>query len=94
MLYEINDCLMRLCRILNPVLYTISGKFEQDPAISAPLLPGLQAVARLPALQTVPNEFRFRKTQLARERNRVVHALHQATVLINEKIRQIEALLK
>ena len=93
-LHEVNTCLMRLSRSLNPVLYTIAGKFEQDPAVSAPLLPGLQAAARLPALQTAPNEFKFLKTQLVRERHRVVHALHQATVLIKEKTQQIEALLK
>lgn len=92
--HEINDCLMRVSRLLNPILYSKAGKFEQDPAASMTLLPGLQLAARLSSLQPESNEFRFLKTQLVRERNRVVYAFYEAITLLTEKTHQIEALLK
>jgi len=77
-LARINGCLMKLSRILNPVLYTISGKFDHPPAVPTPLLPVLQPVSRLVSLDPDSDEFKFLRTQLARDRNRVSHALSLA----------------
>lgn len=77
-LARINGCLMKLSRILNPVLYTIAGKFDHPPAVPTPLLPVLQPVSQLAALDPDSDEFRFLRTQLVRDRNRVSHALSLA----------------
>jgi len=93
-LQKINNCLMGVSRTLNSVLYSKTGKFEQDPAGFWQLLPGLQPATQLPKLDPRSNEFRFLKTQLVRERNRVVHAFCEAITLLTEKALQIEARLK
>jgi hypothetical protein len=93
-LHEVNTCLMRVSRTLNSVLYSKSGRFEQDPAGFWQLLPGLQPTIQLPNLDLRSNEFRFLKTQLVRERNRVVHAFCEAITLLTEKTHQIKAILK
>ena len=74
----------RLSRILNPALYTMSGAYDQDPALQVPLLPGLSRAAVLTVLD--PGERRRHAsslTRLVRERNRVVDALESATVEAN-----------
>lgn len=75
----LNRVLMALSRILNPVLYTIEGPYDHDPALQAPMLPGLQAVRRLAALPADADEHGFLRTRLVRERNRVADALANAT---------------
>ena len=90
----INAYLMKLCRAINPVLFTTSGKFKQDPAISFPFLPGLQPATSLPRFPSDSDEQRFLKTGLIRERNRVVHALHHAINLLVELNTQLKTLLK
>jgi N-acetylated-alpha-linked acidic dipeptidase len=75
---RINNCLVKLSRILNPVLYTISGMFDHPPAVPTPLLPVLQPVSRLASLGPGSDEFKFLRTQLVRDRNRVSHALSVA----------------
>ena len=54
----VNDALMRLSRILNPVIYSASGRFHHDPAEWSPImratgqhtLAALQKAGGLPAL--------------------------------------------
>ncbi len=76
---RLNRGLMALSRILNPVLYTVEGPYDHDPALQAPMLPGLQAVRRLVALTPDSDECGFLRTRLVRERNRVSDALASAT---------------
>lgn len=76
---RLNRGLMALSRILNPVLYTIEGPYDHDPALQAPMLPGLQAVRHLAALPPDSDEYGFLRTRLVRERNRVSDALETAS---------------
>ena len=80
---DLNEGLMAVSRIINPVLYTVSGDFDQDPALQLPMLPGLQPTKRLAGLVPADDEYRFLKTRLVRERNRMVDALHRATAEVD-----------
>jgi N-acetylated-alpha-linked acidic dipeptidase len=76
---RLNRGLMALSRIINPVLYTVEGPYDHDPALQAPMLPGLQAAKKLAALDPHSDDYGFLSTRLVRERNRVADALHNAT---------------
>lgn len=75
---RLNRGLMAISRIINPVLYTVEGPYDHDSALQVPMLPGLQAVRRLAALDERSDEYGFLRTRLVRERNRVADALANA----------------
>jgi hypothetical protein len=79
----INNCLMGVSRILIPVTYTTSGQFEQDLALPTPALPGLQPLRRLAEIEPGSHEYHLLVQKLRRERNRVEHAILEATQLID-----------
>jgi N-acetylated-alpha-linked acidic dipeptidase len=91
---RLNDTLMRLSRVLTPVIYSQSGRFHHDPAEWSPImratgqytLPALSKAAALPELAGRP-EFGFLRAQAVRERNRVVAALEEARRLAEETLR-------
>jgi hypothetical protein len=72
---RLNRGLMALSRLLNPPLYTVEGPYDHDPALQAPMLPGLQAVKRLATLPPTSDEYGFLRTRLVRERNRVADTI-------------------
>lgn len=84
-----NALVMRLGRVLNPTMYSASGRFHHDPAEWTPMLrakteyrlSGLAKVAALHELEGRPEQA-FLRAQLVRERNRVIAALHDASTLI------------
>jgi hypothetical protein len=84
-----NDTLIRLGRVLNPVLYSRAGRFQHDPAEWSPimrargsaLLPGLARAVALPDL-VGRDEHGFLAAQLTREGNRVRAAIDEARALI------------
>jgi hypothetical protein len=80
----INTLHLRLSRLLNPVLFTIVGPYEFDPALQLPVLPGLARAAELPALEG--NDAGFLRTELVRQKNRVMDTLHTATTMIRDVI--------
>jgi hypothetical protein len=80
----LNRGLMQLSRIINPVLYTATNDFDQDPALQLPMLPALQGARQMPALPQHSNDHGFLRTRLVREHNRVVMALEEATEVANE----------
>ncbi len=90
---RLNTLLMRLSRILNPVIYSQSGRFSHDPAEWSPImrataqhtLPGLRMAAELPRLAG-QFEYGFLRAQVVREMNRVVATLREATRLIEESL--------
>ena len=86
-----NVGLLRLCRRLNAALYTISGDYDQDPALQVPLLPGLSRATDLLALDPTSDAARFLTTRLVRERNRVVDALRAASDDATRLIAELEA---
>ena len=66
-----NDVLLRIGRALVSVMYSKEGRFRQDPALDAPLLPGLAEVAA--ARGTAPEG--VLRTEAVRARNAVEDAL-------------------
>jgi hypothetical protein len=85
----LNAGLLSLTRILNPVLYTEAGEFDQDPAIQLPMLPGLRRAKNLTEHERGTSERLFLETALMRQRNRVNYALRRA----NEAAEQLLARL-
>lgn len=81
----VNGTIMRLSRVLNPVLYSQSGRFQHDPADWLPsmknsagqVLPGLSRAVALPQLAG-EFEYGFLRAQMVRERNRLVTAQREA----------------
>jgi hypothetical protein len=76
--------LMRLSRMLVPLLYTGGDRFDHDLAVGIPPLAGLDPARRLTAMDAGADDTRFQVAALVRERNRVLHALDQATELAEE----------
>jgi len=74
----VNQTGIDLSRLLNPVLFTIAGPYEFDPALQLPILPGLARAAELATLDPASSEYRFLRTWLVRQRNRVADTLRQA----------------
>lgn len=73
---RINQTLMRLSRLLIPVLYTLSGPYGQDAARGSAQLPGLQDSSRLS--EEDDDKRGFLVTRLIRERNRLADAVRSA----------------
>ena len=78
---RLNDGLKWLTRIVNPVLFTVNGPYDMDPALQMGVLPGLSGIQQLVNLDPESSDYRFLKTKLVRQRNRVEDALVQATML-------------
>ena len=93
LLRSVNDHLMRVSRDINPVLYTISGRFDQDPAVSTPMLPGLQQITTLATSNPESSEYKFLRTRLGRERNRASDALTHARGRLHEAAQRVSVLL-
>jgi len=87
----VNSAYMKLSRTLVPVLFTQSGRYDQDPAADAPFFPGLQAAAKLTDSKLDTNERGFLLAQLTRERNRISDALDQALDHINTCLMHLKA---
>ncbi|HVB09299.1 MAG TPA: M28 family peptidase [Bacillota bacterium] len=75
-----NRALVGVGRALIPVNYARSGLFDHDLAVPTAVLPGLQAAKDLTGLKGDMKE--FTRTRLVRERNRLVHALREATAAV------------
>lgn len=91
---QFNRGLMALSRIINPVLYTVEGPYDHDPALQTPMLPGLQAVKQLAALDPNSNEHGFLYTRLLRERNRISDALQNALAHVEFLLQQVGPIAK
>jgi len=76
-----NGCMMRISRTLNPVNYTLRGRYDQDyyGAEYVRPIPILQPVSELAALNPDSTEFKVLKTKLVRTRNAVSDAIQDAT---------------
>jgi len=85
---KLNVTLMRLSRVLNPVIYSQRGRFQHDPAEWSPIMraTGRYTLAALGRAVELPHlagktTYGFLRAQAVRERNRVVTALHEAVRL-------------
>ncbi|MFZ0215802.1 MAG: hypothetical protein WAM30_07635, partial [Candidatus Dormiibacterota bacterium] len=76
---ERNEAAKRISRIVNAALFTIDGPYEMDPALQLPVLPALAPVAELGTLDPASDAYRFLRTRLVRQRNRVQDLLLTAT---------------
>jgi len=83
---RVNRCLKQLGHILIPINYTVLGEFDHDAATPLPPIPGLQPVAQLARLEPGTDSFRFLKTELVRQSNRVAHALTRAIEAVAEVV--------
>jgi hypothetical protein len=79
-----NRTLMRLSRLLVPLLYTTGDRFAHDLAVGIPPLAGLQRARALAAMDPTADAARFAAAALVRERNRTLHALDEAAALTAE----------
>ncbi|UCD44143.1 MAG: hypothetical protein JSV27_08365, partial [Candidatus Bathyarchaeota archaeon] len=72
-----NGCMMRISRALNPVNYTLKGRYDQDyyGAEYVQPIPILQPVSELAALNPDATEFKTLNTKLVRAKNTVSDAL-------------------
>jgi hypothetical protein len=73
-----NELIADLCRLIIPVNFTESGPYDHDLALSTRPVPGLRLSDQLSSLDPDSSEFRFLRTKLVRERNRVAGALRAA----------------
>jgi len=89
MVKELNETYMKLSRVLVPVLFTRTGRYDQDAAEDSPFFPGIQDAPKLAELQE--SERGFMLTQLTRERNRISDAIDQAVFLTDETLVKLRA---
>jgi hypothetical protein len=88
---RLNAALLRIGRMLNPVVYSRRGRFFHDPAEWSPImraggryvLPGLSPAGTLASLAGT-RDYGFLRAQLLRECNRVRAALREASALALE----------
>ena len=71
-----DESLMRVARILNPILYTTGDRFVPDEAVELSLIPSLSSAAHLSTLD--PEGLELAWVDLVRGQNRVVDALESA----------------
>jgi hypothetical protein len=79
----VNQTMMALSRVLIPLFYTTGDRFHHDLAIPVAPLAGLQRARELSGMEPSSDRLRFAAAALARERNRVVHALEEAARVID-----------
>ena len=86
-----NECMMKISRTLNPVNYTLRGRYEQDyyGAEYVMPIPILQPVSKLAALNPNTSEYKALRTKLVRARNAVSDALEDATWISELTINRI-----
>jgi hypothetical protein len=70
---------MRASRALAPVYYTSGDRFVHDPALPLSAWPVLDAMRRLAKMARGSDSARFLAVSATRGRNRLAHALREAT---------------
>ena len=79
-----NGLLMDIDRMLLPVNFTANGPFEQDLALGTVPVPGLREAGQLASMDQGSDDFKFLKTKLVRQRNRIEAALRAAARKVDE----------
>jgi hypothetical protein len=74
--------LMRASRALAPVYYTSGDRFAHDPALPLPAWPVLDPLRRLAKLLPGTDDAHFVTVSATRGRNRLAHALREATTAL------------
>jgi hypothetical protein len=86
--YAANVFIMAVGRILTPVNYTKEGPFSHDLALGTAPLPGLLDVSKLEELDPETDGYKFLMVRLVRERNRIEHALIEASRRADQIVRE------
>ena len=73
--------LLDMSHAVNPVLYTMAGPFDHDPASGAFRMPGLQCVKQYAERGAESDAGRVIYTRILREKNRVITGLNAASAL-------------
>ncbi len=87
-----NGCMMKVSRIMNPVNYTLRGRYDQDyyGAEYVQPIPILRPVSELAALNPDATEYKTLRTKLVRARNAVSDALQEAVSVTEYAAEKIE----
>jgi len=75
--------LMRASRALDPVYYTSGDRFAHDPALPLPAWPVLDPLRKLAKVAPGTDSARVLAVSATRSRNRLAHALREATAALN-----------
>jgi hypothetical protein len=86
---KINECFHKLARALVPINYGAVDRFDQSRARSIPPIAVLQPVAELAKMEPGSHDFHVLETRLARERNKVCHALNEACQAVEETLAEL-----
>lgn len=73
-----NRMILRITRILNPVLYQVCSPFEHDPALGSRALPSLTPALQLKSMNPDGDRFKFTVVGLKRRINHISHQLREA----------------
>ena len=76
-----NRALLDMSHAVNPVLYTLAGPFDHDPASGAFRMPGLQCIAHYAERGPASDAGKVIYTRLVREKNRVIAGLDAASAI-------------
>lgn len=74
----VNELLRQLSRRLVPIDYTFGDRFAHDPALQPGPIPALSDLSELAGLDPESDDYRFLRSRLIRERNRVGVVLREA----------------
>ena len=86
-----NRCMMRVSRVLNPLNYTLRGRYDQDyyGAEYVQPIPILRPVSELAGLDPNSQEYKALRTKLVRARNALSDALGEATWISSYGVEKI-----
>ncbi|MBI3969434.1 MAG: M28 family peptidase [Chloroflexi bacterium] len=87
-LATLNESLVRLGNALIPLNYSKVGPFDHDLAVSISPVPTLAPAAELATLDPASREYRFLKTRLVRERNKMSAGLDEARAIVRAASRR------
>ncbi len=76
-----NRALLDMSHAVNPVLYTLAGPFDHDPASGAFRLPGLQCIGHFVERGPESDSGRVIYTRVLREKNRIIAGLGAASAI-------------
>jgi hypothetical protein len=88
-----NGCIKRMSRVMNPVLYTLRGRYDQDyyGAEYVMPIPVLRGASELTTLETDSQEYKSLETRLVRAKNMVSDSIEGATWIADYGISNLGA---
>jgi len=85
-----NSVLMRLGRILIPVMYTRNGRFKHDAAVPVPRVPCLEDIGLIAELDKSSDELKFLCHGLRRDLNQIADALNRALEVVDSAVNNMK----